>query len=833
MRLRHVFIIGAYCLLGWISVGTAPVNAQTWGTVSGTVTDSVQGAPLPGVTVLVEGTDFGTATSADGRYRLELPTGRYTLRFSAVGFATRVDSVTVAEGTTRLDATLASTVLKMDELTVTDGAVPNRPGVYKVDPADVQNMPTPFKDGFRALKTTPGVATNNELTQQYSVRGGGYNENLVFINGFEIFFPFRPRQGEQEGLGLLNPALASGITFYTGGFPAEYGGKLSSALDVQYAQPEDEPLSGSVDLSTLDASAHLQSSALGGDLGWSFGARRAEPGRFFGTQDLKGDYSPRFTDLQGTVSYRFSDRVSVEALGIWADNAFELEPEERTTYFGVISLDPDRPSDFKALRASLNGARTDGYTTTFGGVRLHTDLSDRLKLAHDFAYFGTRETESFDIQSNRRVCQVNPTGGDNPSNCTSVLQGESTVTRFADNSVEVRRRTGRGRYELDLGQHQLEGGWHLRSLRFEDNIEEKTVIGGTSQRGRDPVRIRVDSLTDRAVFNERQFGAYLQDAVDVLPTEGRLTVTGGVRADYFSFNGEWTVSPRLSARFSATDRLTLTGAWGIYHQKPTYRELRGDPEGIGSIEETLNRDIQSQRSVQYVLGGEYFFPEQRLSVRAEAYYKDLDDLISYTIEDVRVNYSGENDTYGYTYGLDLQVRGELVPGLESWFNYSYLVAEERFTGEALSSYSNRLREARQGLMPRPADQRHTFSAFVQDYVPGDKSWKVHMRLLYGSGLPYTPTNPGPEVAEGVRTRVPGDRMSGRLPAYRRVDVGATKRIEVVEDGIGGPVHLELTLEVLNLFDMDNTVDYSWTRGFERVPKRLTPRTLNARLHLTF
>ncbi len=832
MRLRHVFIIGAYCLLGWISVGTAPVNAQTWGTVSGTVTDSVQGAPLPGVTVLVEGTDFGTATGPDGDYRLELPTGRYTLRFSAVGFSSEVDSVVVTKDSeTRLDVTLASSVLEMEELMVAGGPAPDRPGVYEVDLADVQNMPTPFKDGFRALKTTPGVATNSELTQQYSVRGGGYNENLVFINGFEIFFPFRPRQGEQEGLGLLNPALASGITFYTGGFPAEYGGKLSSALDVQYAQPEDEPLSGSVDLSTLDASAHLQSSALGGDLGWSFGARRAEPGRFFGTQDLKGDYSPRFTDLQGTVSYQFSDRVSVEALGIWADNAFELEPEERTTYFGVISLDPGRPSDFKALQSTLSGARSDGYTTAFGGARLHVDMTDRLSMAHDIAHFSTKEAESFDIESDRRVCQVDPTGEASSANC--FLRGESTVTRFADNSVEVRRRTGRGRYELDLGQHQLEGGWHLRSLRFEDNIEEKTVIGGTSQRGRDPVRIRVDSLTDRAVFNERQFGAYLQDAVDVLPTEERLTVTGGVRADYFSFNDEWTVSPRLSARFSATDRFTLTGAWGIYHQKPTYRELRGDPEGIGSIEETLNRDIQSQRSVQYVLGGEYFFPEQRLSVRAEAYYKDLDDLISYTIEDVRVNYSGENDTYGYTYGLDLQVRGELVPGLESWFNYSYLVAEERFTGEALSSYSNRLREARQGLMPRPADQRHTFSAFVQDYVPGDKSWKVHMRLLYGSGLPYTPTNPGPEVAEGVQTRVPGDRMSGRLPAYRRVDVGATKRIEVVEDGIGGPVHLELTLEVLNLFDMDNTVDYSWTRGFERVPKRLTPRTLNARLHLTF
>ncbi len=245
--------------------------------------------------------------------------------------------------------------------------------------------------------------------------------------------------------------------------------------------------------------------------------------------------------------------------------------------------------------------------------------------------------------------------------------------------------------------------------------------------------------------------------------------------------------------------------------------------------------------MQYVFGGEYFFPERRLYLRAEAYYKDLDDLISYTIEDVRVNYSGENDTYGYTYGLDLQLRGELVPGLESWFNYSYLVSRERFTDAALERYaaqaptgfSEEFRGNRTGLLPRPADQRHTFSAFVQDYVPGDESWKVHMRLLYGSGLPYTPTSPGPKTPGGAETRVPGDRMSGRLPAYRRVDVGATKRIELARNGIGGPVHLELTLEVLNLFDMDNTVDYSWTNNFQRVPKRLTPRTLNARLHLTF
>jgi len=223
-----------------------------------------------------------------------------------------------------------------------------------------------------------------------------------------------------------------------------------------------------------------------------------------------------------------------------------------------------------------------------------------------------------------------------------------------------------------------------------------------------------------------------------------------------------------------------------------------------------------------VLGGEYFFPQQRLNLRVQAYYKDLNDIVSYNIDDVRVEYSGRNDANGYTYGFDLQLRGELVPGLDSWFNYSFLVSRERFKEQYQGEYTK-------GLVPRPADQRHTFSAFLQDYVPGDKSWKLHMRLLYGSGLPYTPLEPG----SNRRIRVPGDRMSGRLPAYRRVDVGATKRVEITEDGIGAPVNLELTVEVLNLFDMDNTVDYSWTKDWSRVPKRLTPRTLNARLRLTF
>jgi len=827
------FVASAVGLAGLIPT---PAHAQSWGAVEGTVTEAEGGAPLPGVTVIVDGTNFGTATDPDGTYRLRVPEGRYALQFSSVGYETRVDSVAIRDDeTTRFDVALEERVLEMDELTVEDSRAPRDAGVYEVDPEDVQNIPTPFKDGFRALKTVPGVATNNELSQQYSVRGGGYNENLVFIDGFEVFMPFRPRQGEQEGLGLLNPSMAESITFYTGGFPARYGGKLSSALDVSYAQPEDQPLNGAADLSTLDASLHAQSSTLDGKLGWNVGVRHAQPGRFFGTQDLKGDYDPRFTDLQGRFAYRFSDRVKLDALGIYADHTFELDPQERKTWFGIISTDPSRPSQFQALWSDLNGARTDGYVTSFGGLRLHTDASDRLKIEHHAAYFGTEETENFDVTAQATVQEVDPYRRDTDS---GTPQYASTNRSFADNSVQVERLTGGGRYQYRFERHAVEGGWHLRSLHFDDRLNEKSIILPRNPQPGEPDRI-VDSLSAQATFTEMQGGVYLQDAVDVLPTRDRLLVTGGVRADYYSFNEEWTVSPRLSARYQATERLTLTGSWGLYHQKPTYRELRGQPASGQSIEDALNRSLQSQQSIQYVLGGEYFLPSRRLYLRAEGYYKDLSNVISYRIDDIRVEYSGENDATGHVYGFDLQLRGEFVPGLESWFNYSFMVARERFTDDALAQIEAEegplARERKEGLLPRPTDQRHTFSAFVQDYVPGDKTWKLHMRLLYGSGLPYTPPAPGRETASGVETRVPGPRMSGRLTAYRRVDLGATKEITVADRSFGAstPVTLNLTLEVLNLFDMDNTVDYSWQGDWTRVPKRLTPRTLNARARLTF
>ncbi len=354
------------------------------------------------------------------------------------------------------------------------------------------------------------------------------------------------------------------------------------------------------------------------------------------------------------------------------------------------------------------------------------------------------------------------------------------------------------------------------------------MVTGRSQEG-DVVRIVVDSLDGAADLDAWQAGFYVQDAVDVLPESDRLVVTGGVRADYYSFNDEWTVSPRFSARFRASDLTTLTASVGIYHQAPTYRELRGEPDPAINLLDNLNRDLQAQRSFQVVAGVERFLPRSRLYLRAEGYYKDLSRVVSYDIENVRVVYSAENDAEATAYGLDLQLRGEFVPGLESWANYSFLVSRERFLPAFADAFTN-------GSNPRPSDQRHTVSIYIADYIPGDETWKLHMRTLFGSGLPYTPPVEGERIGNIV-TQIPGDRFSARYQRYFRFDMGITKEVVVADKGIRNPVVLQITGELLNVFDMVNTVAYSWIPRSDgiwtRVPTRLTPRTINVRMALRF
>ena len=808
----------------------APLNAtaQNWGTLQGRITASSNGEPIPGATIVVGGTNFGTAADEEGYYSMRIPALQFELVVSAVGFTAWADSVRIMrDQINQLDVALDEATVEMDGIVVEDEADFQDVGVYELDPETIRNIPTPLKDGFRALKVVPGVVTNNELSSQYSVRGGGFNENLIFFNGFEVYMPFRPRQGEQEGLGLFNPELAGRVALHTGGFPAKYGGKLSSALEVDYRRPEAGELDGSVSLSLLDATATVAGSAFGGRLGMITGFRKARARYLFSTQEVKGNYQPDFTDVQTFISYRLSANAELEALGIWADHEFVLDPNNRRTFFGTVSQDPRVPSNLQSLWLDFNGEQQDGYSTGFGGIRLKNRFGPRLSASNDISFFSTVEEEGFDISGQAVLYLVDP--GSNPNNNDDfITTGISNTEDFADNRIQVDTWTAQSRWNYTTRRHAAEAGAFLRNLRFDDSLNEKSVVTGRDQQG-DVVRIVVDSLIGSANFDEWQAGFYLQDAVDMAAEPGKFILSGGVRTDYFSFNDEWTLSPRLQMRYRHSDRTTYTASWGIYHQAPTYRELRGEPDPAISLLNNLNRDLKSQRSNQTVIGVEHFLPRSRFMLRAEAYYKDLSNVTTYDIENVRVVYSGNNDADAYAYGVDLQLRGEFVPGLESWANYSYLRTDEEFIPEFVES-------GKEGSNPRPSDQRHTISIYVADYIPGDNSWRLHMRTLFGSGLPYTPPVEGERIGQIV-TQVPGDRFSARYQRYFRFDMGVTKEVIVTEKGLNNPVRLELTGEILNMFNMVNTVAYSWIPRSDgiwtRIPTRLTPRTINVRMAIRF
>lgn len=791
-------------------------SAQSWGTVEGVVTESETDLTLPGVSILVNDTNFGTATDESGTYLLQLPMGRYALRFSYIGFTTYIDSVTVASNAiTNLHVQLNSTVVEGEEIVVESQTIAGA-GVQQITPEQVRRMPSPFK-GFQALLVLPGVSANNELSNQYSVRGGGFNENLIFINGFEIHMPFRPRQGEQEGLGLFNPDLARRITLYTGGFPAKYGGKISSALDIEYkATPA---LTTSATLSLLDGTA--TASATNGPISWQIGLRKARARRFFSTQELKGNYQPDYEDVQAHLNYLLSPRQELELIGLYANHEFRLDPRGRRTFYGTVSAGGG-PSDIRSvwLTYSDNSMESDGYQTGLIGLRHRGKFGSRWTLQHDLSIYSTKEQEQLLLEGNAILYDIVTNSN---ADRVEVPSGLARQEDLADNSITVTTQIGQGIYQWTSDRHALEAGWSYKRLTFSDQLMEQSIILGTGLND-EPVRIVVDSLIGTAELNASQIGIHIEDSYSV---NRSLLINGGVRADWYDFNREWTISPRASLRYEASKELTLIASAGIYFQQPTYRELRGTPRSDVPLPESLNQNLRSQKSTQFTAGAELFIPRRRLYLRGEAYYKRLSDLISYSLENVRINYSGFNDATGYIYGLDLQTRGEFVPGMESWINYSFMVARERFLPEFETDLNN-------GLRARPADQRHTVALFVQDYVPTDTSWKLHMRILFGSGLPYTAPIPGRRLGN-VTVQVPGQRHSTRYPEFRRVDFGTTKIIKLTNKP--KPLHLEITAEVLNVFDIVNTVTYSWlpdaTGIWQRIPTRLTPRTINLRLRTSF
>jgi hypothetical protein len=812
--------------------------AQTWGEIAGRVTDA-SGEGVPGASVLVEGTSYGTNTGADGRYAFRIPDGTYPVRASFVGFRPVRDTLVVRRGeTTTFDAVLVEAEQEIGEAEVV-GRAERGAGVSQIDPRTVRAMPLPLADATRGVKTELGVTSNNELSNAFSVRGGSYDENQFFIDGFEVYRPLRISQGEQEGLGLINGDLTARMTLFAGGFPVRYGGKLASVLDATYATPEGT-VSGTAYTSTLDAGAAVGGAVTDG-IGLAVAARRARPQKLFAGQELEGGYDPDFRDVQGVLDIGLGERHTLRALGLYARHRFRLAPQQRETTFGIY------PNLVRTVAIDFEGVEEDGYDIGFGGLLLTSRIGERLLAEHRLSGFATEEFETFDVQSRTTLFRRQQRPEGSATDLDRLLEGQTLQTDLADNRIRQSVWTAQGRYLLDAGRHSVEAGWQARALSFDDRITESTTFAGRGEDGQ-PVTLTARALGADTTFTSWQGALWLEDA---LRLGDRLTVTPGLRADFFEYNDELTLSPRLGVVYQSGPQTVLTAAAGVYHQAPTYRELRGDPAPGDSAFAALDGDIASPRAVQAVLGLEHFFVSRRLGLRAEVYAKRFDDLISYDVENVRVVYSAENDSEGYAVGADLQVRGELVPGLESWLTYGFLLSEERFyePTDALAAGGD-VAEAAQARylargggawVRRPTDRRHNFALFVQDYVPGDDTWTLHLRTLFGTGIPTTPPARDEDNSlDAVSAFVDGPRNGLRLPSYFRFDMGATKRLRVGTSPTGAPLALLATVEVLNVFDQTNTIAYSWVeqvrdgqRFFTAVPTRLTPRTLNVRLRVDF
>ncbi len=828
-------------LLALVALLAPAAAAQTSGEISGRVTERGTGEGIPGATVLIEGTNFGTAADAEGRFRFSVTEGRYTLRVTSLGYAPETAQAAVR----RRETTVVNVALRAVEVqaggAVVEGQAEQGVGVSAIDPRVSRAVPTPLADITRSVQTELGVTSSNELSNAFSVRGGNYDENQFFIDGFEIYRPLRISQGEQEGLGLINGDLTDRLTLFAGGFPVRYGGKLASVLDATYARPQGV-FRGTVYGSTLDAGAQVQGQ-LGRGVGLAVAARSARPQRFFAGQELEGTYDPDFRDVQGVLDARLGRSTSLRVDALYARHRFRLQPQQRETTFGIF------PNLVRTVAIDFSGLETDGYDIGFGGLLLKSTLG-RVAAEHRLSVFQTNEFEQLDVTSRTSLFRRQQDADGPPADFDRLLEGTVQQVDTADNTIDQTVLTAQGRYLFGNARHGLEAGWQARGLRFTDRIDEATRFRGRTAQG-DPAEVVARRIDDTSSLNTAQGALWLEDAFRASP---RLRLVPGVRADYFAYNSEFTVSPRLSALFRADTNTTWTAGLGVYHQQPTYRELRGDPASGDTTAPVLDGDIRSQRAVQAVLGLERFFPSRRVALRAEAYYKALSNLISYDVENIRVNYSGDNDARGYATGLDVQLRGELVPGLESWVNYGFLLTKERFTnapdradygqdaaGQGAFEQAMSVFEARGGggYVRRPTDRRHNLTFFVQDNIPGDDTWTLHIRTLYGSGIPVTAPRVN-TVIDNVTVFEPGPRNRQDLPSYFRFDLGATKRLRVGTAIGGGPLAMLATVEVLNVFDQDNVVAQSYVeqnssgrRTFLAVPTRLTPRTLNVRVRFDF
>ncbi len=812
--IKHISKVAIFGLFYFIGLGV--LMGQVKSLVVGVVADSLNN-PVEFANIAIQGTNQGTSTDENGRFRLKVAASQnVTLLISCVGYVSKSIVVKVDEGEKK-EVTVKLTSL--DNTIEGVSVISSRykfSNIEKINIKDIELIPTASGSFESILKSLPGVSSSNELSSQYSVRGGNFDENLIYVNGIEVYRPFLIRSGQQEGLSFVNSDMVSNVDFSSGGFNAEYGDKMSSVLSIKYRKPQN--YAANVSVSLLGTNVTLEGISKNKKFTHLTGVRYKTSKYLLNTLDSKGDYKPSFMDIQSYLNYDFSPKFSVSFFGGYSSNRYQFAPDVRETRFGTFN-------NALQLKIYYEGQEVNIFETATSALSAEYKPNENLQFKLSGSGFVTYERETFDLLGEYWLNELDNSLGSSTYGDSLINVGIGGSLSHARNFLYARVLSVENTNIWTSGINKLKWGLKYQHELIDDQLSEWELIDSSGY----SIPINDNNLElsywlkAANVIQSNRINTYIQDDVSFTTSSFNIITTAGVRVSYWDYNKELLLSPRASITVEPRWRKDLSFhlSGGVYYQPPFYKELRRTLDG------KLNPDIKSQKSIHAVLGTEYRFTSWDRSFRftTELYYKYLTNLIPYRVDNVRIRYLGENISEGYALGIDFKVNGELVKGAESWASLSVMRTYEDIIND---SY---------GRFPRPTDQLINFGLFFQDYMPGNPSFRVHLSGNFSSGLPV---NIPKEGRYDIVTR---------MPSYKRVDIGFSKVFKDENGNDGGKLKsikwvksLWLSAEVFNLLNINNTVSYLWIQtvgnqdnmsGKYAVPNYLTSRRLNFKLTVKF
>lgn len=740
-------------------------------------------------------------TSLKGEYNMQLHSAdSVEIRFSMIGYRTKVRVLRRPRGKQTLQIVLHASDKELEEVTVTGSRIQTGQ-TQEIKKDDLKKIPSTTGNAVEELiQSQAGVSTHSELSSQYNVRGGSFDENSVYINNVEVYRPFLVRSGQQEGISVINPDMVEKIEFSTGGYEARYGDKMSSALNITYKRPK--PFEASVSASLLGANAYIGLSNK--KVAWSNGLRYKTTRNLLGSLDTKGEYDPIFIDYQTYLTYTPNKRWDIKFLGNISNNHYNFSPEDRETNFGTME-------NVKSFKVFFDGQEKDVFRTFFGSLGITRHFGEKTSLSLIVSAFHTREQEKYDIQGQYWLTQTE----------TSDNLGVGTYFQHARNYLNAHVESAKLLLKTKQKSHDIEAAFTFKKEHIEENSVEYEMRDSSNysipHTGKDLYMIY--SMRAKNVLSANRIEAYIQDAYRFKGSNEQTlyTLNYGVRLSHWSFTGETILSPRLSIGIipAFNENVTMRFATGLYYQAPFFKEIRDTTTVNGITYASLNKKAKSQRSIHFIAGYDYRFRmnNRQFKFTAEAYYKMLGNLVPYSVSNVKVVYYGENKCSGHAAGIDLKMYGEFVPGTDSWLSFSLMSTRMKLNGVSI---------------PLPTDQRYAVNLFFTDYFPGTDKWKMSLKLAYADGLPFSA--PHKEL----------DSNSFRAPAYKRADIGLSYCLLNNADRHAKKNPLRnawLGLECLNLFGISNVNSYYWitdvTGQQYAIPNYLTGRQINFRLTVDF